>query len=107
MQAKVDAGYAADLKELIASTGVAAFLAPVGLGWQVVDDLVDAAKTGSAKAPSSAVAVLAQSQHAGQSASAVLDSTSVRAPAGPAGISLQVLTLYHICGRSCHAVSRR
>ena len=85
-QAKVDAGYAADMKELTSSTGVAAFLAPVGLGWQVVHDLVDAAKAGSAKAPSSAVAVLAQSQHAGQSASVALDATPVSTPAGRSGI---------------------
>ena len=86
MQAKVDAGYAADMHELISSTGVEAFLAPVGLGWQVVNDLVDAAKTGSAKAPSSTVAVLAQSQRAEQSASVALDATPVRAPAGRSGI---------------------
>ena len=93
MQAKVDAGYAANMKELISLTGVAAFLAPVGLGWQVVDDLVDAAKTGSAKAPSSAVAVLAQSQHAGQSASVVSDAN----PAEHPGVSLQVCKLWRIC----------
>ena len=97
MQAKVDAGYAADMKELISSTGVAAFLAPVGLGWQVIDDLVEAAKSGSAKAPSSAVAVLAQSQHAGQSASLAFDANPVRTPAGHSGVSLQVCKLWHIC----------
>ena len=92
----MDAGYAADIKELTSSTGVAAFLAPVGLGWQVVNDLVDAARAGSAKASRSAVAVLAQSQHAGQSASVGSNGTPARSPAGHLGVSLQVCALWHV-----------
>jgi len=38
------------MKELIASDGNLAFIAPSGLGWQVVDDLVNAAKSGTSAA---------------------------------------------------------
>ena len=47
LQEKVNAGYAADMKELIASDGSLTFIAPSGLGWQAVNDLVNAAKSGT------------------------------------------------------------
>ena len=94
MQAKVNSGYAANLKDLIAADGIPAFIAPVGLGWQAVGELVDAAKSGAPALVEAAqhddsapLSVLAQSAAEGQSA---LQLAPAGAPLAGPGISLQV-----------------
>ena len=93
MQAKVNSGYAANLRDLISTDGIPAFIAPVGLGWQAVGELVDAAKSGTPALmeaaqhdDSATLSVLAQSATAGQSAL----QSSGGAPLASPGISQQV-----------------
>lgn len=93
MQAKVNSGYAANVKDLIAADGIPAFIAPVGLGWQAVDELVVAAKSGTPalveaqqQDDSATLSLLAQPTTVGQSA---LQFTAEAPPATP-GINLQV-----------------
>ena len=108
MQAKVNSGYAANLKDLIAADGIPAFIAPVGLGWQGVDALVDAAESGAPALveseqheDSAALSMLAQSATAEQSA---LQFTG-DAPLATPGISLQVFMVVCTwwCPQHCSA----
>ncbi len=92
-QAKVNSGYAANLKDLIAADGIPAFIAPVGLGWLAVDELVDAAKSGAPALveaepdeESAQLSMLDQSATAGQSA----PSMPAQSPLASPGLSLQV-----------------
>ena len=108
VQNKVNTGYEANMKELTASTGIPAFLAPTGLGWQVVKDLVDAAKSSNSPAPSPATsaasAALTQTQQQEENDKLTvltqLDSSGQDAAVSPAaspaanhGVSLQVRQL--------------
>lgn len=108
VQNKVNSGYEANMKELTESTGIPAFLAPTGLGWQVVNDLVDAAKSSNSTAPSPATsaasAALTQTQQQEENDKLTvlkqLDSAGQDAAVSPAaspapnhGVSLQVRQL--------------
>lgn len=108
VQDKVNAGYAANMKELTASTGIPVFLAPTGLGWQVVDDLMNAAKSSNntARSPATSAASAALTQTAQQQEDdeltvlKQLDSAGQNAAVSPAassaarkGVSLQARQL--------------
>jgi hypothetical protein len=94
MQDMVNTGYAAELKALKADTGIPVVLAPVGLGWQAVHDILaatQAAASREAAAPAKAPGVPVAAQAAGGSAGLAPAAAAAARPAAVAGAPAQEL----------------